>query len=93
MSYRPTIRYPDVYKDYVEKVFQATTLDRNQIIRFALYVAAHSDEYNVSLKSIKQLTSLSPDLVGGRMKNAAGRTRIIGKNQIQLQSRLLSRVG
>ena len=50
MSYRPTVRYPDVYKDYVEKIFKATTLDRNQIIRLALFVAAHSDEYKSILK-------------------------------------------
>jgi hypothetical protein len=51
MSYRPTVRYPDMYKEYVEKVFQATTLDRNQIIRLALFVAAHSDEYKAILKN------------------------------------------
>ncbi|MBM7655854.1 hypothetical protein [Neobacillus cucumis] len=50
MSYRPTVRYPDIYKDYVEKIFKATTLDRNQIIRLALFVAAHSDEYKAILK-------------------------------------------
>ena len=53
MSYRPTVRYPDVYKDYVEKVFQATTLDRNQIIRLALFVAAHSEEYKAILKKYR----------------------------------------
>ncbi|MCM2534543.1 hypothetical protein NDK43_22095 [Neobacillus pocheonensis] len=50
MSYRPTVRYPDVYKDYVEKIFKVTTLDRNQIIRLALFVAAHSVEYKAILK-------------------------------------------
>jgi hypothetical protein len=53
MSYRPTIRYPYIYKDYVEAVYQATSLDRNQIIRLALFVAAHSTEYKVILQKHK----------------------------------------
>lgn len=43
--YRPTVRYSDVYKDYVDSLFQSTTLDRSQIIRAALFVAGHSDEF------------------------------------------------
>lgn len=41
--YRPTVRYADVYKQYVDSLFKATTLDRNQIIRAALFNAAHSN--------------------------------------------------
>jgi hypothetical protein len=53
MTYRPTVRYSDIYKDYVEDVYKATHLDRNQIIRLALFIAAHSPEYNAILKKYK----------------------------------------
>ncbi|WP_085522862.1 hypothetical protein [Tuberibacillus sp. Marseille-P3662] len=35
--YRPTVKYHDVYKRYVDQVSQVTSLDRNQIIRLALF--------------------------------------------------------
>lgn len=47
--YRPTVRYAEVYRDYVDDVFRATTLDRNQIIRLALFIAAHSEDYQAIL--------------------------------------------
>ncbi|WMX58489.1 hypothetical protein [Peribacillus sp. R9-11] len=53
MVYRPTVRYPDVYKNYIENVYKATDLDRNQIIRLALFVAAHSKEYKSILQKHK----------------------------------------
>ena len=53
MVYRPTVRYPDVYKTYIENVFKSTTLDRNQIIRLALFVASHSEEYKTILEKYK----------------------------------------
>jgi len=37
--YRPTVRYDDLFKTYVDQVFKSTTLDRNQIIRLALFSA------------------------------------------------------
>lgn len=37
--YRPTVRCDDVYKEYIDKLFTATSLDRNQIIRLALFSA------------------------------------------------------
>jgi hypothetical protein len=43
--YRPTIRYADEYKDYIDDVFQSTTLDRNQIMRAALFFAAQSNGF------------------------------------------------
>lgn len=48
--YRPTVRYDDVYKNYVDALFRATTLDRNQIIRAALFNAAHSNLFHEMLK-------------------------------------------
>lgn len=43
--YRPTVRYADVFKNYVESIYQTTSLDRNQIIRAALFTAAHTNEF------------------------------------------------
>lgn len=43
--YRPTVRYDAAYKSYIDDLFRATTLDRNQLIRLALFTAAHSEDY------------------------------------------------
>lgn len=43
--YRPTVRYDDIFKNYVTEMFRASSLDRNQIIRAALFAAAHSVEF------------------------------------------------
>jgi hypothetical protein len=43
--YRPTVRYADCYQQYVDKMFQSTHLDRNQIIRAALFTAAYSEGF------------------------------------------------
>jgi len=48
--YRPTVRYDDVFKSYVDDLFKATHLDRNQIIRGALFAAAYSSEFQELLK-------------------------------------------
>ncbi|ARK31869.1 hypothetical protein [Halalkalibacter krulwichiae] len=48
--YRPTVRYDASYRDYVNDLFRATKLDRNQLIRAALFIAAHSDDYATLLK-------------------------------------------
>jgi hypothetical protein len=52
--YRPTVRYAPVFRDYVNSVFHATTLDRNQIIRAALFTAAHSKEFHDMLKQYQK---------------------------------------
>lgn len=51
--YRPTVRYADIYKSYVDDLFHAATLDRNQIIRLALFAAAHSQEFQSILSNYK----------------------------------------
>jgi len=43
--YRPTVRYDDIFREYVDSLFHATDLDRNQIIRAALFAAAHSEKF------------------------------------------------
>jgi hypothetical protein len=42
--YRPTVRYDDSFKEYVDGLFVATTLDRNQIMRLALFLLGHTRE-------------------------------------------------
>lgn len=43
--YRPTVRYSDVYRTYVDDLFKATNLDRNKIIRCALFTAARNPDF------------------------------------------------
>ncbi|OCA87271.1 hypothetical protein [Pseudobacillus wudalianchiensis] len=54
MVYRPTVRYHSTFKKYVDELFQATHLDRNQIVRAALFAAAHSKEFQSILHSNKK---------------------------------------
>jgi len=54
MVYRPTIRYADTFKEYVDELFYATNLDRNQIIRAALFSAAFSPTFEEILKQHKK---------------------------------------
>lgn len=53
-AYRPTVRYAPVFRDYVDSVFRATTLDRNQIIRAALFAAAYSERFYSILKQYQK---------------------------------------
>lgn len=53
MVYRPTVRYADVYRSYVDNLFQVTSLDRNQIIRLALFTAAFSPEFQQTIAKYK----------------------------------------
>ncbi len=52
--YRPTVRYHDIYRRYVDSLFKATTLDRNQIFRLALFTAAHNPDFITLLKEYKR---------------------------------------
>jgi hypothetical protein len=52
--YRPTVRYDDVFKEYIDSLFHATHLDRNQIIRGALFAAAHLEEFQNLLNDYKK---------------------------------------
>ena len=66
MVYRPTVRYADEYENYVMKVDEATHLDRNQIIRLALFLAAHSSEYRMILEKYKKHDAILPQADWGR---------------------------
>ncbi|MCV9884687.1 hypothetical protein [Metabacillus halosaccharovorans] len=52
--YRPTVRYSDTYRDYINSIFRATTLDRNQILRLALHAAAHSTDFQQAISKYKR---------------------------------------
>lgn len=51
--YRPTIRCSDVYKEYLDQLSDVTGLDRNQIIRLALFSAPFS---NLFIAQIREKT-------------------------------------
>ena len=51
--YRPTVRYSDAYKEHINNLFHSTTLDRNQILRLALHVAAHSEQFKQIISKYK----------------------------------------
>lgn len=48
--YRPSVRYDARYKEYVDRVKEATGLDGAQIIRLALFTAAENPEFAERLK-------------------------------------------
>ena len=77
MVYRPTVRYSPVFKDYVDSVFNSTRLDRNQIIRLALFVAAHSKEYRTILEKFKRTDVSLPTQLGQWMNMNIGRSKTI----------------
>jgi hypothetical protein len=66
MVYRPTVRYPNTYEKYVRELDESTHLDRNQIIRLALFMAAHSSEYQAILKKYKKADVILPQADWGR---------------------------
>lgn len=62
MNYRPTVRYDVRFKDYVDSIFHATNLDRNQIMRLALYVLGHTSEGNRILEEFAKDVKTPPPL-------------------------------
>ncbi|PEI51127.1 hypothetical protein [Priestia aryabhattai] len=52
-TYRPTVRYHSMYRTYVDSLFQATKLDRNQIMRCALFTAAHNPVFLALMNQYK----------------------------------------
>ncbi|MDY0944323.1 hypothetical protein [Priestia megaterium] len=52
-TYRPTVRYHSMYRTYVDSLFQATELDRNQIMRCALFTAAHNPVFLALMNQYK----------------------------------------
>lgn len=62
MDYRPTVRYDMRFKEYVESIFHSTNLDRNQIMRLALYVLGHTSEGMRILEEFQKDVQTSPPL-------------------------------
>jgi hypothetical protein len=61
--YRPTVRYDDIFREYVDSLFHATHLDRNQIIRAALFMAVHSKKFQNLMNEYKKIeVSFPPPL-------------------------------
>ena len=58
--YRPTVRYDDEFKKYVDSLFHSTKLDRNQIMRLGLFLLGHTNEGKQILNEYKRGTSLLP---------------------------------
>lgn len=60
MTYRPTVRYDERFRSYVDDLYHATTLDRNQIMRLALFLLGYTKEGEETLKQFlkKDRTSL-----------------------------------
>ncbi|AST92990.1 hypothetical protein BC6307_17845 [Sutcliffiella cohnii] len=50
MVYRPTVRYHEYFRKYVDDLFSLTSLDRSQIIRAALFTAAYSNDFKNLMK-------------------------------------------
>jgi hypothetical protein len=48
--YRPSVRYDHRYKDYVDRVKEASGLDGAQIIRLALFVASSNPQFAAKIK-------------------------------------------
>lgn len=42
MAYEPKIRCADAYREYINSLYQATNLDRNQIMRLMMFAAPFS---------------------------------------------------
>lgn len=66
MVYRPSVRYGEVYEKYVKEVDKLTHLDRNQIIRLSLFLAAYSTEYQSILKKYLKPGASLPQPCWGR---------------------------
>lgn len=52
--YRPTVRMDDVFKDWIEEVVKETKLDRNQIIRLALFSAPYSETFKEQINKRRE---------------------------------------
>lgn len=43
--WRPALRCDSVYKNHIDSIYESTSLDKNQIMRLMMFIAAHSSEF------------------------------------------------
>jgi hypothetical protein len=60
LDYRPTVRYPNEFKKYVDDLFHATHLDRNQIFRAAMFFFGKDDMSQMFLEFNKKIDCKLP---------------------------------
>ncbi len=65
LMYRPTVRYDEAFWDYVNALLHATNLDRNQILRAALFTAAYSREFHELLRPYRE-KDVNANITGAR---------------------------
>lgn len=51
--YRPTVRYPDIYKEFVDELFRLTGLDRNKIIRCCMFTSIYNPAFLKIMETYK----------------------------------------
>ena len=51
--WRPTVRYDERYRDYIDTLFKTSRLDRNQIMRLALFSAPYSPLFQAQIKQFR----------------------------------------
>lgn len=62
MVYRATLRCSDIYRTYLDELFQSTSLDRTQILRAALFTSSHNPAFLDLMKQFqyRQQSDVSP---------------------------------
>ncbi|WP_053399345.1 hypothetical protein [Priestia koreensis] len=60
MVYRPTVRYSDVYAEYMEKLADSSGLERTQLIRCALFAAVHTEEFQKIINEFSEKDQAFP---------------------------------
>lgn len=53
-AWRPAIRCDSTYRNYIDSLHASTILDKNQIMRLMMFVAAHSHEFIEILTEYKR---------------------------------------
>lgn len=60
--YEPRIRCAEAFRGYVNQLYQATTLDRNQIMRLMMFTAPFSGLFQSTMEGkLKSLETTLPD--------------------------------
>lgn len=52
--WRPALRMDSAFKDYIDSLNEVTSLDRNQIMRAMIFVAAHSEDFKFVISEHKK---------------------------------------